>query len=138
MIQSEPENENGHSGILNSGLNGDRDDVFVRATESHGHEPTEEKSEPRKTHAGEPHLPSHQLEDVEVGPNSEDQDKEDEKEGHGFEDLDEELGDFGQVAGDEEADAERYDEAEGVSADLVIRNDDVGLVKDDAAERKDP
>ena len=104
MIQGEPENENGHPGVLNSGFDGNSNDILDAAVAESGEGAAKSESKPRQHHPGQKHLPVHELKHVKVGPNSKDQDEEDEEKGHGFEDTDHKLPNLGQVTTNEDSD----------------------------------
>ncbi len=128
MVQGEPEDEDGYPRVLDARLNGDGDHVLDGpggggwrkgggATASSASSPpaypcqgaAKGEPQPGQSHPGGHHSPAHDLEHVEVCPDPEDQDEEDEEEGQRLQDADQEGGHPGQIAGNQEADAQRND-----------------------------
>ena len=88
LIQSEPQNENRHSGVLNTRFNGNGNDIFRWSFQQFSNGETEGKAKPGQSHPTKKHLPSHHLEDVQVGVDAKKDDEKDEAQGHRLQDLD--------------------------------------------------
>ena len=138
LVEGEPEDEDGDSGVLDASLDCDGDDVLRCAPKQFGSQTSEAEAQPRQGQAGEDDspkntlwrkikdenvpkrhrdlsncmpeqnvriknwiaisLPSHEPEDVKIGPNAKDDDEENEKEGQWFQDTNHKLGNLREIS----------------------------------------
>ena len=138
MVQGEPEDEDRHARVLDSSFDGNGNDILHWPSQDLSDGKSHKESNPWQSHACHKHLPSHQLEDVEVSPDPENDDEQDQEQGHGFEDPHQEVGQLGSPSGNGQSDRQGNDQEEGIDDNLVIGDDDVRFVKNGGSKGEDP
>ncbi len=119
--------------VLNTGLDGDGDDVLSLTPAQLGEQAAKCEAHPGKAKADDGHLPSDELDHEELGPDAAHQDEDDKEEGHGLHALDKEGREAGQPAGDGHTDGERDDEHDTVGEDLGVGHHQIRLSNDSFA-----